>query len=149
MDIRMINLNKVMLSGRLAADPEILRFANGGEMLKFTIANSIPYKVDNEFKEMVAFIPTQYSGKLLDMYQERLHKGTPVFVEGSIAETRWTDKETGKGRSRLYLKIYKLQILEKHSQPIETAQDTQESYSRYNVDPQQNPAAADDDDLPF
>ena len=115
MELRMPNINTISLTGRLTADPDYRTFPNGGGVLKFSVANNIPYKDKNgEFQNKVTFINISYFGSAADKYVSRLHKGSPVYVAGELCQDTWQDSD-GKNRSTIYVRASKLQVLEKQS----------------------------------
>ncbi|MDP3685945.1 MAG: single-stranded DNA-binding protein [bacterium] len=91
------DLNKVMLIGRLVADPE-LRTTTGGQTVgNFRVATGRQWndaqgqpQSQTEFSQVVAW------GKLADLANQYLRKGRQVFVEGRIQTRSWTDKSNQK-----------------------------------------------------
>ena len=156
MEIKMININHVMLSGRLVADPKVTVFENGGQSLEFTIANSIYYKKDDgDFKEITAFVKIRYTGKLVDRYKEKLHKASPVYIEGNMAQAQWEDAD-GKQKSMVYIKARKITSLEKTGEYKATDNQKYRGSNDYaepdNTVRKHKPVANNDidiDDIPF
>lgn len=84
-------INKVILVGRLGSEPE----ANPeGTMARFSLATSESWtdkttgqKVDKtEWHNIVTF------RKLAEICCKYLHKGSQVYIEGSLRTRKWTDK---------------------------------------------------------
>ena len=77
-----LNLNKVVLCGRLTADPELKQTQNGIAVVSFTIAVNRRFKRDNEpdadWFNCVAF------GKTAEFCEKYLHKGSKVLIEGEV-----------------------------------------------------------------
>ena len=75
--------NRVILVGRLTRDIE-LRYLNSGFALgKTGIATSRKYTANGEKKEEVCFIDITFWGKLAEIANQYLRKGSQVLVEGS------------------------------------------------------------------
>ena|SRR5690606_16805478 len=95
----MSDLNRVMLIGRLGADPERRHMPNGKAVVNIRVATSETWKDRNsgewlertEWHSIVAF------DKLAEIIAEYLRKGSQVFIEGKLQTRKWQDKE-GKDR---------------------------------------------------
>jgi single-strand DNA-binding protein len=93
----MINLNEVLVSGRLAAKPESVLTKNGHHITKFTIASNDPYKKkDGSWGNHVNWIKVTRFGLLPDFLSNRLDKGTPVLVKGKIRVSSSESKDDKK-----------------------------------------------------
>ncbi len=93
----MSGVNKVILVGRLGADPEVRYTSGGTAVAKFNLATSETYKdkeggkqEKTEWHRVVAF------GKLGEICGEYLSKGKQVYVEGKLQTRSWDDKEGNK-----------------------------------------------------
>ena len=92
-----MSVNKVILVGRLGRDPET-RFTGGGQAVaNFSVATDHAYKDRNgerqkrtEWHKVVAW------GKLAEIVQKYLKKGSLIFIEGRIETREWQDKEGQK-----------------------------------------------------
>ena len=91
------DLNKVMLIGRLAADPELRSTPSGQTVGNFRVATSRQWndaqgqpQSQTEFSQIVAW------GKLADLANQYLRKGRQVYVEGHLQTRSWTDKNNQK-----------------------------------------------------
>lgn len=87
-------INKVILIGRLGADPDIRYSANGTAVAKFNLATNerVPAGEGNwedrtEWHRVVAF------GKLAEICGNYLNKGKQVFIEGSLRTQQWEDAQ--------------------------------------------------------
>lgn len=79
-------LNKVMLIGNLGADPDVRYLPNGGAVANLSLATSERWKdkQSGEMKEATQWHRVSCFGRLAEIASEYLHKGSKVFVEGSI-----------------------------------------------------------------
>lgn len=101
-DLRVPDLNKVLIAGRLTRDPELKYTQGGMAYCRFTIANSRFFKGrDGERKEETSFVDVVIWDKQAEFVGERLKKGRPVLVEGRLKSDSWEDKTTGQKRSKL------------------------------------------------
>jgi single-strand DNA-binding protein len=110
------------------------------------------------------FVPIIVWGEAAQRCQGRVNKGAPVFVEGRLQTSKWTDKETGNPRSRLEVVASRVQFLTirsaqdfasapQSSEPAAIGAKASEEASDYQNNQQQPPAkqsfADDDEDIPF
>jgi single-strand DNA-binding protein len=93
------DLNKVMLTGYLGADPEMRYTPQGSAVTTFRVASGRSWKSsdgtqhdDTEWFRIVAW------DKLGEICNQYLTKGTRVYVEGRLQTRKWQDRETGQDR---------------------------------------------------
>ena len=105
-------VNKVILIGRLGADPEV-RYTQEGMMVTNLRLATNEYRKDKsgervdrtEWHRVVAF------GKLAEICGNYLSKGRLVYIEGSLRTRQWEDKE-GNKRSTTEIMANNMQMLE-------------------------------------
>jgi len=96
-DLRMPDLNKVFLAGRLTRDPELRYLPSGTAVCKMGLAVSRFYKTrDGEKREETLFINITAWGKTGEFCNEYLRKGRPILVEGQLRSNDYVDKEGNK-----------------------------------------------------
>lgn len=101
-DLRLPDLNKVLIAGRLTRDPELRYTAGNIPLCKLGIANSRYYKKqDGTRAEETTFVDVTCWRGMAEYVGERLKKGRPVLVEGRLRYDSWEDKNTGQTRSRI------------------------------------------------
>ena len=93
----MANLNKVTLIGRLGQDPEIRYTQSGSAVANATIATN-DYLTDKqgEKQERTEWHSLVLWGKLADLAQSYLKKGSQVYVEGRLQTRDWEDQQGQK-----------------------------------------------------
>ena len=93
----MANLNKVMLIGRLGQDPEIRYTQSGSAVANTTIATN-DYWTDKqgEKQERTEWHSLVLWGRLADLAQSYLKKGSQVYVEGRLQTRDWEDQQGQK-----------------------------------------------------
>ncbi|CAL4325878.1 Single-stranded DNA-binding protein [Buchnera aphidicola (Protaphis terricola)] len=87
-------VNKVILIGHLGQDPEVRYMPNGNAVVNMTLATSENWKDKNtgENKEKTEWHRVVLFGKLAEIAGEYLHKGSQVYIEGSLQTRRWQDQ---------------------------------------------------------
>ncbi|HEY0732898.1 MAG TPA: single-stranded DNA-binding protein [Chitinophagaceae bacterium] len=89
--------NKVQLIGNLGNNPDIRTLDSGKKMARFSVATDETYRnakgdkvTDTQWHTLVAF------GKLAEIAEKYLTKGSEVAIEGKLVSRSWTDKEGNK-----------------------------------------------------
>jgi single-strand DNA-binding protein len=143
------SVNKVILIGRLVADPEQRSFQNGGGVVNMRVATSESWKDKNtgEKKEKSEFhavqIFNEHLGKTAMSY---LRKGSSVYIEGQLQTRKWQD-QSGADR-------YATEIVLQNFNGTLTLLDAPKSRDEGSGEARQTNAstsrapAFDDDDLP-
>lgn len=106
-----MNLNKVIMAGNLTNAPEIRYTPNGSAVSEFSMAVNRKYKSGEEFKQETCFIACVAWGKTAETIAHHMQKGSPLFIEGRLQRDTWTDKETGKNRSKLKIVVESFQFI--------------------------------------
>jgi single-strand DNA-binding protein len=113
MDIRMPSINKVLLSGNLTADPRTNILENGTHVANFSVASNQRYKGrDGDWHDKTCFVDVVTWRQLAERVGSRLHKGSPVMIEGELQFTQWNAQD-GTKRSRVEILARSVQMLEK------------------------------------
>ena len=94
-----MSVNKVILVGRLGAEPESRAFTNGGSICNLSLATSESWKdrQTGERKERTEWHRVTLNNRLGEIAQQYLHKGSQVYVEGRIQTRKWQD-QSGQDR---------------------------------------------------
>ncbi len=98
----MRSLNKAMLIGNLAADPDQKKVANGNSMVSFPLATNREYESGGEKKKATDFHRVVIWGNLGQVAKDHLTKGSAVYVEGRIVNRSY---EVEKGDKRFITEI--------------------------------------------
>lgn len=107
-----IPLNHLIIAGNLTRDPITKFLANEKCVVNFSIANSRKYKGhDGNDKEETIFLDCTAYGKTAETIGRYLSKGKPIIAEGILKQDTWTDKETGKNRSKIGLVVDKFHFV--------------------------------------
>ena len=91
----MSGVNKVILLGRLGADPETRHTANGSCVTSLRLATSEKWrdKETGEAQERTEWHSVTLFGRLGEVAGEYLRKGSQAYIEGSLRTDKYTDKE--------------------------------------------------------
>ncbi len=94
-------LNRVQLIGRLGKDPESKYTPSGKRVAHFSLAVSQHWKANGETKEYTEWVNVETWGRLGEVCQEYLKKGSLVYVEGRLK----TEKYEDKGENKFFTKV--------------------------------------------
>ena len=89
-------LNKVLLIGRLGADPEIRYTNDGTAVANFRLATNRPVKRGDQWEEETDWHRVVVWGRQAEVCSQYLGKGRLVFVEGSLRTRSWEDQDGNK-----------------------------------------------------
>jgi single stranded DNA-binding protein (ssb) len=95
------SLNKVLLIGRLGADPEIKQMVNGKSVARLSLATSQTWKDKNtgEKKEKTEWHRiVVFNEGLVNVVQQYLKKGAQVYIEGQLSTRKWKDEQSGQDK---------------------------------------------------
>ncbi len=95
------SLNKVLLIGRLGADPEIKQMVNGKSVARLSIATSQSWKDKStgERKEKTEWHRVViFNEGLIGVVQQYLKKGANVYIEGALTTRKWKDESSGQDK---------------------------------------------------
>ena len=140
-------VNKVILLGRLGADPDIRYLPNnGGKVVAVRLATSEVWKdAKNAKQERTEWHRVVFFKKLADTAGEYLKKGGQIYVEGTLRTQQW-DKN-GEKRYRTEVVVHELQMLDRASDTSGTNSTHQSSSS--SSAPDAAGLDEDFDDIPF
>ncbi len=94
----MSGVNKVILIGRLGADPEVKYTNSGTAVARLSLATSDQWKdrESGEKKERTEWHRVVVWNKLAELCGQYLTKGRQVYLEGSLQTRSWEDKDGNK-----------------------------------------------------
>jgi single-strand DNA-binding protein len=109
----MASFNKVIVLGNLTRDPEVRYTTGGTAVCEITLAVNHKWRDNksNQMREEVTFVDVELWGRVAEIAGEYLGKGRPALIEGRLKQEKWTDKETGKQRSKMKVVGETLQLL--------------------------------------
>jgi len=106
-----MNLNKVILIGRLTRDPEIRVMPSGQQVANFGLATDRFYtdKTSGQRQQKTEFHNIVTFGKLAEISGQYLKKGSLAMFEGRLQTRDWTD-QTGNKRYRTEIVAETMQL---------------------------------------
>ena len=99
-----MDINNVVLVGRLTQDPELKMTKNNKEFCRFSIAS-------NRDKETVGFYDCVAWGKTAEIIAKHLSKGRRIGVTGSLWYSSWK-RDDGKTASKVEIMVNMFQFLD-------------------------------------
>lgn len=87
----MTGFNRATIVGNLGQDPDVRRMPNGDPVASLRIATNETWRDKNsgEKKESVEWHSVVIFGKLCEVVEKYLHKGSKVLVEGKLKTRMW------------------------------------------------------------
>ncbi len=143
-DIKVVEINKVMISGRLTRDPELRYTPSGIAVTTLRMAvNTSLFSKEKEKREEVCYIDVVAWRRQAESCVEYLRKGSPAFIEGRLQSRIW-ETQDGQKRSTIEVQADRVQFLEWGGDREKAPASESES-----APPPTAPPAGDDDDIPF
>ena len=128
-----LNLNKVVLAGRLTADVELKQKPSGVSVCSFTLAINRKYSASGQ--QQTDFIQCQAWRQTAEFISKYFKKGSALCISGSIQVRSWTDNNNQKR--------YSTEVVADEAMFVDGKNDSQgaevPNYEEMNAD----------DDLPF
>ena len=149
------SLNKVLLIGRLGADPEIKQMVNGKSVARMSLATSNTWKDKNtgEKKEKTEWHRIViFNEGLVNVVKQYVKKGAQVYIEGQLTTRKWRDEKSGidKYSTEVILQGFNssFKILSSKNAQIENIQSATDEKS--SLPNEENIPSNDlDDEIPF
>lgn len=125
-------INKAILIGNLGNDPEIRITTNNKSMTTISLATTETWKdkQSNERQERTEWHRIVFFGGLAEVVGKYLHKGSKVYVEGSIRTRKWQDK-TGIDRYTTEIVATDMHMLDRSDKSNAPYSDSADSYMGY------------------
>ncbi len=112
-DLKMPELNNVVIAGNLTKDPVFRQTTNGTPVVNFSIASNRKYRdSSNQWQEDVCYVGIVAWNKLAESCRERLKKGNAVLIDGELQSRSWKTDD-GYNRNVVEIKARRIQFLNK------------------------------------
>jgi single-strand DNA-binding protein len=149
----MASFNKIIIVGYLGRDPELRYTPQGTPVCDFSIASTERRKdKSGEFQDHTTWFRVSLFGRQAEVASQYLSKGRQVYVEGSLTQREYTDKE-GNARTSLDVRGSDLQFIgsagDGEHAPAARATATSAPAPRKEAPARPAPAPVDEDDIPF
>ena len=142
-------INKVILIGRLGADPEIRYTQNGSAVGHLRLATNETYKDKNtgQANEQTEWHRVVLFGKTAEIAKEWLKKGSSVYIEGRIRTSKWQD-QSGQDRYSTEIVANEMQFIGGNRDSSSGGTTTEHVEPSASFEPQAAPDF-NSDDIPF
>jgi single-strand DNA-binding protein len=158
--------NKIILIGNLTRDIDF-KYLQGSNtpLSKGAIATSYKYKgSDGSQKEETCFLDFSIFGRVAEVANQYLHKGSKVMLEGRLIFEQWQDQQSGQNRSKHSLRVDTMKMLDskensfhprqhddKNSKPInnEVAEENKQNTGAVEIPGFRDSTPDDLEDIPF
>ena len=149
------SLNKVLLIGRLGADPEIKQMVNGKSVARLSVATGQSWKDKStgERKEKTEWHRVViFNEGLVNVVQQYLKKGANIYVEGALTTRKWKDESSGQDKysTEVVLQGYNSSLTmldgKNKSENSNLVSDNKSSLPNDDIQPSNNDL---DDEIPF
>ena len=141
-------VNKVILVGNLGQKPEIRYTKDSKPIASFSIATSESWKdkTTGDMVEKTEWHNVTFFGRIAEVAEQYLDKGSKVFVEGKLQTDKWED-ENGNKRSATKIIGNNMQMLDSRGSNSSSSFD--ESSSVQNEAPASQEGSFSEEDIPF
>ena len=116
-ELKLPEVNRVLLAGRLTRDPDRRYSADGTAVTRFDIAFHRRVRTrGGQVSENTGFVTVGTFQRLAEVCGEYLKKGSSVLVEGRLQHREWQTPQ-GEKRSRLEITAEQVHFLERRPEP--------------------------------
>jgi len=139
-------VNKVIILGNLGNDPECRANQNGTLFANVSVATDESYK-DKQTGQLVPKTEWHkiiFAGRLAEIVQQYLKKGSKVYIEGKLQTRKWQD-QSGQDKYSTEIRAFEMQMLDSkqdgqgggHQQPQQQPQQQAPQQQAPQQQPQQ------------
>lgn len=98
--------SKAILMGNLTRDPETRATTTGQSVTSFSLAVNRSYKNrEGRMVDEVGYFECEAWGAMGETIAKWCHRGSGLLVSGALRQDTWEDKETGKKRSNIRVRV--------------------------------------------
>jgi single-strand DNA-binding protein len=151
-------VNKVILVGNLGKEPEVRFTPEGNAIANLVIATSESWrdKQSGDVQDRTEWHRVVFFSRLAEIVGEYLHKGSKIYIEGSLRTRKWTDRDNNE-RYTTEIVANEMHMLDRkgdheiaaQSMPQQGASAPQESPKPSKPSPAAVSSDDIDDDIPF
>ncbi len=124
-----MDINQVVLIGRLVRNAESKDIGNGFKVANFTLAQGKKIKEkDGSYRETSCFFDCKVFGNLVEILGQYLVKGKQIAIKGKLDQESWTTKE-GQTRNKVIIIADEIQLL---SDPRGQQSSSNQSFEPYD-----------------
>lgn len=118
--------NQIQVIGHLTKDVELRYLPSGTVVAKSSIASNHKTRAnDGSIHEETCFLDFSIFGRMAEIANQYLSKGSKVLVVGRLVQNNWTDSN-GNNRTNYFIRVDSIKFLDPKQEPKEeVAQATQ------------------------
>jgi len=110
------SFNRITIVGYLGRDPEMRYLPSGDPVTSFSVATSERWRTrDGQQQERTTWFNVSAFGKLAETCSQYLHKGSYVYLEGTLSQREYTDRD-GVQRTSLDVRAREMRMLDKRGE---------------------------------
>ena len=144
----MASFNKITIVGYLGRDPEIRYLPDGTPICSFSMATTEKRKSGGEAIDETTWFKVNVWGKQGETAGQYLAKGSQAYVEGSLSNREYTDKD-GNKRTALEVRASDVKFLDRKPQGEGRPADELEGARQHIERKTQKSVSTADDEVPF
>ncbi|MDW7681050.1 MAG: single-stranded DNA-binding protein [bacterium] len=133
-NLKMPDINNVLIAGNLTCDPSFRKTTNGTPVTNFFIASNRKFKDNNgQWRENVCYIGVVAWYKLAESCYENIRKGSAIIIDGELQSRSWRNDD-GTTRNVIEIKARRIQFLNRKDDPKDESDSTNfiEEDNEYN-----------------
>ena len=89
-----MSLNKILIIGNLGSDPEMRYMPSGDPVTSFSVATNRRYRTrDGDQREETEWFRISAWGRLAEITNQYLTKGSKIYVEGRLQSRSWQGQD--------------------------------------------------------
>ena len=112
---RNMNINRILLSGNLTADPELVQ-AGKSKVVNARLANNQFYTDGGEERQQITtFVDLKVWGTAAENFSKFARQGQEIFIEGELRQDRWED-DRGNKRSKMFVRVHSWQFTQRRNE---------------------------------
>jgi single-strand DNA-binding protein len=112
------SFNRVTIVGYLGRDPEMRYLPSGDPVTSFTVATTEPGRTQEgqqQQPERTTWFRVSAFGRLAETCSQFLHKGSYVYLEGTLSQREYTDRD-GVQRTSLDVRAREMRMLDRRGE---------------------------------
>lgn len=129
------SINKVTLAGNVGAEPITRRTPEDKAVVSLRLATSKKYKDGKEWKEITEWHNLKFFDKIAEQAENRLQKGTSIYVEGELHTRKYMDKDTKLDRYITEVVVHELKVIDRAKKGIVDGTGNRANASSHAGDP--------------
>jgi len=111
------SFNRITIVGYLGRDPEMRYLPSGDPVTSFTVATTEPGRTQDgqQQPDRTTWFRVSAFGRLAETCNQFLHKGSYVYLEGTLAQREYTDRD-GAQRTSLDVRAREMRMLDRRGE---------------------------------